>query len=54
MKGADNLYRAIAAGALALKIGVDAETIIFAIHDIFLQGIIGYWLIFAHDAAPGM
>ncbi|GAB1198599.1 hypothetical protein APSETT444_007925 [Aspergillus pseudonomiae] len=45
---------AIAAGALALKINIDAETIIFAIHDIFLQGIIGYWLIFAHDAAPGI
>ncbi|KAB8078725.1 hypothetical protein BDV29DRAFT_165654 [Aspergillus leporis] len=45
---------ALAAGALALKIHVDAETIIFALHDIFLQGIIGYWILFAHDASPGI
>ncbi|KAE8355690.1 hypothetical protein BDV28DRAFT_128431 [Aspergillus coremiiformis] len=44
---------ALAAGALALKINIDAETIIFAIHDIFLQGIIGYWLVVSHDASPG-
>ncbi|KAE8147775.1 hypothetical protein BDV25DRAFT_168874 [Aspergillus avenaceus] len=45
---------ALAAGALALKINIDAETIVFAIHDIFLQGILGYWLILAHDASPGI
>ncbi|RAL04276.1 opsin family protein [Aspergillus ibericus CBS 121593] len=45
---------ALAAGALALKINVDVETILFAIYDIFSQGILGYWLIFAHDGAPGI
>lgn len=45
---------ALAAGALALRINVDSETVIFAIHDIFLQGIIGYWLVFTHDASPGI
>ncbi|PYH43634.1 opsin family protein [Aspergillus saccharolyticus JOP 1030-1] len=44
----------IAAGALALKINVDLETILFAIYDIFSQGLIGYWLIIAHDSAPGI
>ncbi|RAL11899.1 opsin family protein [Aspergillus homomorphus CBS 101889] len=44
----------IAAGALALKINVDVETILFAIYDIFSQGLIGYWLIIAHDSAPGI
>lgn len=46
--------RALAAGALALKINVDVETILFAIYDIFSQGILGYWLLIAHDGAPGM
>lgn len=45
---------ALAAGALALKINVDVETILFAIYDIFSQGILGYWLLIAHDGAPGM
>lgn len=25
----------------------------FAIHDILLQGILGYWLVIANDAATG-
>jgi hypothetical protein len=33
---------------------VNAETVIFAIYDIFTQGIIGYWLLIAHDSSPGL
>lgn len=43
----------IAAGSLSLKLGLDAETVLFAIQDIFLQGILGYWLLIAHDSAIG-
>ncbi|KAL5358656.1 family A G protein-coupled receptor-like protein [Aspergillus floccosus] len=45
---------AIAAGPLALKMNVNAETVIFAIYDIFTQGIIGYWLLIAHDSSPAL
>ncbi|PTU22099.1 hypothetical protein P175DRAFT_0492702 [Aspergillus ochraceoroseus IBT 24754] len=44
---------ALAAGALALKTTIDAETIIFAIQDILVQGIIAYWLVIANDASSG-
>ncbi|THD00069.1 hypothetical protein EYZ11_000394 [Aspergillus tanneri] len=44
----------LAAGALALRINVDSEVVLFAIYDLFLQGIIGYWLILAHDSSPGI
>lgn len=53
-KGVLTWTSALAAGALALKINVDVETILFAIYDIFSQGILGYWLLIAHDGAPGM
>jgi bacteriorhodopsin len=43
----------LAAGALSLKVGITGETILFAIHDIITQGIIGYWLVIANDAATG-
>jgi hypothetical protein len=43
----------LAAGALALKVGITAETVLFAIHDIIIQGILGYWLVIANDAATG-
>ncbi|KAL4892858.1 hypothetical protein BDV59DRAFT_202230 [Aspergillus ambiguus] len=44
---------ALAAGPLALKINLDAENVVFAIYDIFTQGIIGYWLLIAHDSSNG-
>jgi hypothetical protein len=47
-------FSAIAAGPLALKLSVDAETVVFAVHDILTQGIVGYWLILSHDNATGM
>ncbi|KAL5332838.1 hypothetical protein BJX70DRAFT_404182 [Aspergillus crustosus] len=43
----------LAAGALSLKVGLTAETILFAIQDIIVQGILGYWLVIANDAATG-
>lgn len=48
------LYSSLASGVLALKLSVDAETILFAIMDIMMQGILGYWLLLAHDSASGM
>ncbi|KAJ5224985.1 hypothetical protein N7468_006210 [Penicillium chermesinum] len=45
---------ALAAGTLALKISVDVETILFAVQDIFVQGILGYWLLLTHDSATGV
>ncbi|RHZ53729.1 opsin family protein [Aspergillus thermomutatus] len=45
---------ALAAGVLALKMNVDTETVVFAIYDIFTQGLLGYWLIIAHDSAQGI
>ncbi|KAF3018321.1 hypothetical protein E8E15_005769 [Penicillium rubens] len=42
----------LAAGALALRLSVDTETILFAIQDVFTQGILGYWLLFAHENTP--
>jgi bacteriorhodopsin len=48
------LYSTIAAGPLALKLSVDTETILFAVLDIFTQGILGYWLLLAHDSSPDM
>lgn len=44
----------LAAGALALKLSVDAETVLFAVLDIVTQGLVGYWLLMAHDSATGM
>ncbi|KAJ5698079.1 Rhodopsin archaeal/bacterial/fungal [Penicillium macrosclerotiorum] len=44
----------LAAGALALKASVDAETVILAIVDIFTQGLLGYWLLLSHDSTPGI
>lgn len=43
---------ALASGALALKINLDSESIVFAIYDIIEQGILGYWLLVAHDSSP--
>ncbi|KAJ5580298.1 Opsin [Penicillium hispanicum] len=43
-----------AAGTLALRISVDVETILFAIQDIFTQGLLGYWLLLAHDSSQGI
>jgi bacteriorhodopsin len=43
----------LAAGPLSLKLGLTGETILFAIHDIIIQGILGYWLVIANDAATG-
>lgn len=48
------LSSSLASGALALKLSVDAETILFAIMDIMMQGILGYWLVLAHDSVHGM
>jgi hypothetical protein len=48
------LGSSLAAGALALRLSVDTETILFAIQDIFTQGVLGYWLLLAHESAPGM
>lgn len=48
------LDSSLAAGALALRVSVDTETILFAIQDIFTQGILGYWLLLAHESVPGM
>ncbi|BDD60354.1 hypothetical protein MPDQ_000444 [Monascus purpureus] len=44
----------LAAGGLAMKTSLDTETIIFAIFDVFSQGILGYWLLISHDSAPGI
>jgi bacteriorhodopsin len=44
----------VAAGALALRLSVDTETILFAVQDIFTQGILGYFLLLAHDNATGI
>lgn len=46
--------RTLAAGPLALRMKVDTEVIMFAILDIFTQGLLGYWIIIAHDGSPGM
>merc|ERR1712187_819180 len=43
----------LAAGGIALKMNLDAETVLFAILDIFTQGILGYWILIAHDSAAG-
>lgn len=48
------LGSSLAAGALALKLSVDTETILFAIQDVFTQGVLGYWLLLAHESASGM
>ncbi|KAJ6084623.1 Opsin [Penicillium sp. IBT 16267x] len=45
---------AFAAGTLALKISVDTETILYAIQDIFTQGLLSYWLVVSHDSAQGI
>lgn len=47
-------FSVLAAGALAMKLSVDAETVLFAVQDIFTQGLVGYWLLLAHDSSPGM
>ncbi|KAJ5929846.1 Rhodopsin archaeal/bacterial/fungal [Penicillium verhagenii] len=44
----------LAAGTLALKITVDTETILYAIQDIFVQGLLSYWLVVSHDSAQGI
>ncbi|CAG8894140.1 unnamed protein product [Penicillium egyptiacum] len=44
----------LAAGALALRLSVDTETILLAIQDLFTQGILGYWLLFAQEGTPGI
>lgn len=44
----------LAAGALALRLSVDTETILFAIQDVFTQGVLGYWLLFAHESTSGI
>ncbi|KAJ6104043.1 hypothetical protein N7523_010363 [Penicillium sp. IBT 18751x] len=44
----------IAAGSLALKVSVNTETVLFAILDIFTQGIVGYWLLLTHDTSSGL
>ncbi|KAJ5531939.1 hypothetical protein N7494_008491 [Penicillium frequentans] len=44
---------AFAAGTLALKISVDTETILYAIQDILIQGLLSYWLVVSHDSAQG-
>lgn len=46
-------YSTLAAGGIALKMNLDAETVLFAILDIFTQGILGYWILIAHDSAAG-
>lgn len=33
---------------------VDTEIVLYAILDIFVQGLLGYWIILAHDGSPGM
>ncbi|OJJ34479.1 hypothetical protein ASPWEDRAFT_42481 [Aspergillus wentii DTO 134E9] len=45
---------AIAAGSLSLKMNIDGESVLFAIYDIFTQGILGYWLLIAHNSASGV
>jgi hypothetical protein len=49
-----NRFSSLGAGALALRLSVDTETILFAVQDIFTQGILGYFLLLAHDNAAGM
>jgi bacteriorhodopsin len=44
----------LAAGSLALKVSVDTETVLFAVLDIFTQGIVGYWLLLTHDTSAGL
>ncbi|CRG83489.1 Opsin-1 [Talaromyces islandicus] len=39
----------LAASPLAQRISVDAEVVTWAIHDILIQGIFGYWLLIGHD-----
>lgn len=48
-----DLSSTLAAGSLALKVSVDVETVLFAIQDIFTQGLLGYWLVLSHDNAQG-
>ncbi|KAJ5757239.1 uncharacterized protein N7511_007421 [Penicillium nucicola] len=45
---------ALAAGPLALQLSVDTETVLFAILDVWTQGILGYWLLLAHDSSQGI
>jgi len=47
------VFSSVAAGALALQLSVDTETILFAIQDIFTQGILGYFILLAHDNSAG-
>jgi hypothetical protein len=47
-------HSSLAAGPLALQLNVDTETILFAILDIFTQGLLGYWLLLTHDSSSGM
>lgn len=44
------LYSILAASPLAHSISVDAEVVTWAIHDILIQGIFGYWLLIGHDS----
>ncbi|KAJ5313063.1 hypothetical protein PENANT_c018G04657 [Penicillium antarcticum] len=44
----------LAAGPLALQLSVGTETILFAILDVWTQGILGYWLLLTHDSSPGI
>ncbi|KAJ5895652.1 hypothetical protein N7495_007343 [Penicillium taxi] len=44
----------LAAGTLALKLSVDIETILFAIQDIFTQGLLGYWLLGSSGSSLGV
>lgn len=46
-------HSVLAAGSIALKLNIDAETVLFAILDIFSQGILGYWLLIAYESAAG-
>jgi len=40
----------LAASPLSRRISLNAETIVWAIHDILTQGIFGYWLLLGHDS----
>lgn len=53
LNGVTPLFSILAVGTLALKASVDVETVLFAIQDIFTQGLLGYWLLLTHDSATG-
>lgn len=43
-------FRIWAASSNARRMSIDAEIVTYAILDILLQGLFGYWLLISHDS----